>query len=400
MEHRVSQPDLKKEIYIKELTKADIPKWEKYVNENPCATFYHRIEWKEIIEKSFGHKTYYLIALQPSKSTNSSTAAPQHETFNSQLVTCNSEPVTRNPQLVTEDSCTLRDSERVVGILPLVHIKSLIFGSIFCSMPFLNLGGVCADNSEAEGLLLREAENILRDKKGDYLELRHLQPSSANLQRKSHKVSMTLELNSDPDVLWKKFTTKHRTSVRRAGKNELEVKVGKRDLLQDFYLIMCRGWRDLGTPFYPFSFFSNIMDRLEDSLEIYVVLHEGKPIATAFNGLYKDTVEGMWASSVREYVKLQANYFLYWEMIQRACLQGYKWYHLGRSTAESGGEFYKEKWNAIPKPLNWEYILNRSKEIPELNVQNPKYQFAIRTWRRLPLPVTRVVGPILAKNIP
>jgi len=267
-------------------------------------------------------------------------------------------------------------------------------------MPFLNFGGICADNVEIEKLLMCEGERILRDQKGDYLELRHLKQSSIAILSKSHKVSMTLELNRDPDVLWNKFTTKHRTSVRRAGKNELEIKIGKRELLKDFYNIMCRGWRDLGTPVYPFSFFSNIMDQLEDSLEIYVVLHEGEPIATAFNGLYKDTVEGMWASSIREFAKLQANYFLYWEMIKRACLQGYKWYHLGRSTAESGGEFFKEKWNAILKPLYWEYILNKAQKIPELNVDNPKYQLAIRLWRKLPVGLTQKIGPYLAKNIP
>ena len=369
---------------LKRIGPEDIPLWNQYVAESPKATFYHRIEWKQIIEKSFGHQTYYLIAL-----SSDPTVPPFHHSINpSRSFAMRSAPG------------TMHDSERVVGILPLVHIKSLIFGSIFCSMPFLNFGGVCADNEEAEKLLLLEAERVLRDHKGDYLELRHLQPSSLNLQRKSHKVSMTLELYQDPDVLWKKFSTKHRTSVRRAGKNGLQIRIGKRELLKDFYMIMCRGWRDLGTPFYPFYFFSNIMDLLEDSLEIFVVLHEGKPIATALNGLHKDTVEGMWASSIREYSKLQVNYFLYWEMIQRACLQGYKWYHLGRSTAESGCEFFKEKWNAIPKPLYWEYILNRRKEIPELNVQNPKYQFAIRTWRRLPLPLTRIIGPILAQNIP
>ncbi len=385
-------------IRVKEIGPEEFPLWNQYIAENSKATFYHRIEWKQIIEKSFGHKTYYLIALQHSNSTYISTSTPQDGSIGVLPPTSNPQPTTRVSP--SNSSNPINSINQVVGILPLVHIKSLIFGSIFCSMPFLNFGGVCADNEEVEKLLLRESEKILRDKKGHYLELRQLNPSSVNLQRKSHKVSMTLELNRDPEILWKNFTTKHRTNVRRAGKNELEIRIGKRELLSDFFEIMCRGWRELGTPVYPLSFFSNIMNHLEDSLEIYLVLHKGKPIATAFNGLHKDTVEGMWASSVKEFAKLQANYFLYWEMIQRACLQGYKWYHLGRSTAESGGEFYKEKWNAIPKPLYWEYILNRSKKIPELNVQNPKYQFAIRVWRRLPLPLTGIIGPILAKNIP
>ena len=342
-------------VYVKELSREDIPKWEKYVEDNPSATFYHRIEWKDIIEKSFGHKTYYLMAM---------------------------------------------DGQKVVGILPLVHIKSLIFGSIFCSMPFLNFGGVCANDEGAENLLLKEGEEILRNRRGAYLELRHLKQTSSGIPCKHHKVSMTIELNPDPEVLWSAFTSKHRTTVRRAAKNGLELKFGKAELLAEFYDVMCHGWKELGTPIYAYSFLKNIVDALGDSIEICLVFHEGKAVAAAFNGLHKDTVEGMWLSSLNEYAKLQAGYVLYWEMIKRACEKGYRQFHLGRSSVESGGEFFKKKWNAVAKPLYWEYILNKRKTVPELNVDNPKYQRAIEIWRKLPYRVTTCIGPHLAKNIP
>lgn len=374
-----------KDVRIKKLDLEDIPQWNQYVMESPKATFYHRIEWKHIIETSFGHKTYYLMAFQ---SFNSNPNNPTNS-INS-----------TNPTNSTNSINSSNPTNSVVGILPLVHIKSLIFGSIFCSMPFLNFGGVCADNVEVEKMLISEAERLLRDQKGDYIELRHLRPSSANLLGKTHKVSMTLELNRDPDALWNKFSSKHRQTIRKAAKNGLEVTFGGKELLNEFYTIMCLGWRDLGTPIYPISFFENIMDSLGDSVEICLVSYQGKPIGTAFVGLFKKTVEGMWLSFMREFTKLQTNYFQYWEMIKRACEQGYEEFHLGRSSVESGGEVFKEKWNAVPKPLYWEYILNKMKDIPELNVQNPKYRFAIRTWKKLPLPVTRMLGPILAKNIP
>jgi len=362
--------NMKNGLYVKELCKEDIPLWEKYVNENPYATFYHRIEWKEIIEKSFGHKTHYLIALRSSDSNSTNSSNPT------------------NP------------SNSVVGILPLVHIKSLIFGSIFCSMPFLNFGGICADNAEVECLLLKEADKVLKEKSGDYLELRHLKLTSDGVLCKHHKVSMAIELNPDPEVLWSAFTTKHRTAVRRAAKNGLELKFGKGELLPEFYDVMSRGWKELGTPIYSYSFLKNIVNTLGDSIEISLVFHEGRVIAGAFNGLHKDTVEGMWLSSLNEYAKLQTGYVLYWEMIKRACEKGYKQFHLGRSSVESGGEFFKKKWNAVAKPLYWEYILNKTQEMPEINVDNPKYQLAIRLWKKLPVGLTQKIGPYLAKNIP
>jgi hypothetical protein len=123
-------------------------------------------------------------------------------------------------------------------------------------------------------------------------------------------------------------------------------------------------------------------------------------VATAFVGFHGKMVEGMWLSFLREYSKLQINYFQYWEMIKRACEQGYDLFHLGRSTAEGGGEFFKEKWNAVPRQLYWEYVLNKRQQLPELNVENPRYSLAIRLWRALPVSVTTAIGPMIAKSIP
>ncbi len=332
--------------------------WAEFVQAHPEATFYHRWEWRTVMEKCFGHKTYYLMA---------------------------------------------RDAGRTVGVLPLIHIKSLLFGSILCSMPFLNFGGVCAESDAAQEALLVEARHILNDCRADYLELRHLKPSAVDLHRKEHKVSMTLALDNDPDVLWNNFKSKHRTNIRRAAKNDLQAKFGGVDLLDPFYDIIATGWRDLGTPIYRKSFFRTILETFGDAVEICVVEHQNRPIAAAYNGLFRDTVEGMWIFALREYARLQTNYFIYWEMIRRACEQGYKKYHLGRSTNETGATFFKKKWNAEPRQLYWEYIMKENggpAQLPELNVDNPKYRLAINTWRRLPLKVTQIVGPLIAKSIP
>jgi len=344
-------------MQIKHLDNSNIHQWENYVNAHPDATFYHRHEWKEVMEESFGLKTYYLLA---------------------------------------------GDKNTVLGILPFVHLKSFLFGSIFCSMPFLNFGGICADNEKAEKALLSEASKIVKTSGGDYLELRHKKRSSADIPVKTNKVSMTLKLDQDTDVLWNNFKTKHRTNIRRACKNGLKIRVGNKDLLNEFYDIISIGWRDLGTPLYQKSFFENILDVFEESIEIYLVYYEGKAIATAFNFLFRNTVDGMWTYSLKEFSKLQTNYFLYWEMIKRACEKGYKLYNLGRSTSGTGATFYKKKWNAVTRQLYWEYILNESigNKLPELNVDNPKYQPAINTWRKMPVWFTKIIGPYIAKNIP
>lgn len=344
-------------MQIQNVTQRDHETWQNFVMSNAKSSFYHHIGWKKVIEDSFGHHTFYLMAME---------------------------------------------NKEVHGILPLVLIKSRLFGRMMCSMPFLNFGGICAKSEEAYDALIEAARSLMLKNKSDYVEFRHLYPAPNSLVRKEHKVSMTITLNSDPDALWNRFKSKHRTNIRRAAKNNLEVVRGGKELVGTFYDIISNGWRDLGTPIYHIRFFENILQRFGELVEIYVINYNGKPIATAFNGLFKGTIEGMWTYALREHASLQTNYLLYWEMIKDACLRGYKLYHLGRSTNKTSATFFKSKWNAETHQLYWEYLLNASKleKPPELNVDNPKYKLAISLWKKMPVKVANTVGPLLSKNIP
>jgi len=267
-------------------------------------------------------------------------------------------------------------------------------------MPFLNFGGLISDDTAAEHALLDEARRLLQETGADYLELRHLQKSSADLPCKMHKVSMRLELDPDPEVIWMTFKSKHRREIRRAIANGFECAFGGRELLEDFYAILSLGWRNMGTPIYSISFFENVLAAFGDAVEISVVTHRGVPVAAAFDGLFKGTAEGMWTYSLRKYAPMNVNYFLYWSLIKRGCERGYSSFHLGRSSVGSNGQMYKAKWRAVPQQLYWEYLLRRDGELPDMSVDNPKYNFAINAWRRLPVRVTQLLGPFLAKNIP
>ncbi len=328
--------------------------WSGYVNTRPEATFYHRVEWKGVMERNFGHPTYYLMA---------------------------------------EDG-GLR------GILPLVFVNSRLFGSILCSMPFMNFGGVVADNPETEAALLEEASSLVHSLNADYLELRHLERSNAALPVKTHKVSMTVTLDPDPDVIWDSYKSKHRRNIRKAMKSGLSYSTGGAELLDRFYEVLSRGWRELGTPIYARSFFRDILETFGEDVQISVADLGGTPVATAFDGFHAGTVEGMWAYARREYSRIEPNYFLYWKLIERACLRGCRIYHLGRSTAGSTAEFYKRKWNAVSKQLYWEYVLGNGAEMPTLEVSNPKYRLAMAVWRKMPLRATCWLGPYFARSIP
>jgi len=342
-------------VKIIHCTDADAIAWDAFLEEAPGASFYHLFGWKGINERSFGHRCFYLAAVE---------------------------------------------GERIVGVFPIVFIKSRLFGRILCSMPFVNYGGPCACDEETERALLREAEDIVRRNGADYLEIRGTKRAAVALPTSEHKVSMTIDLHPDPDVIWQAFEKKHRKEIRHAYKQDLRVERGGVEFLDMFFDILSESWKDLGTPFYDKSFFRNVFSAFPDSARIFVVYQGNVPVSAAFDGFYKRCVEGMWLGNRSRYRGLHPGYVHYWEMIKYACENGFEKFHLGRSTIESGGESFKKKWNAYPTQLYWQYILGKEKEIPRLNVENPKYRVAIGAWKSIPGSITRAVGPFLARDIP
>jgi FemAB-related protein (PEP-CTERM system-associated) len=290
--------------------------------------------------------------------------------------------------------------ETMIGLLPLVYVESRLFGRILCSMPFVNYGGACASDSSTREALVQAATDKACELRCDYLEVRSTQALDLGLPVSLHKVSMTIPLAPDPDTLWKGFTHKHRKNVRRAYKNGLTVVSGGIERLPEFYRVMEQSWRNLGTPLYSRQYFADVLDGLPEHLRVFVCHHRRAPVAAALTGYFNGVVEGLWAGGVAAARDLDANYVLYWEMIRDACARGCDSFHLGRSTAQSGGEEFKSRWNAHAQQLYWYYFMPTGRPAPALNVTNPKFRLAIRAWRHMPLWCTRCVGPLLARSIP
>jgi len=216
------------------------------------ASCYHLIEWKDVIEKTFTHKTYYLLS-------------EDHE-------------------------------GKLNGILPIVNLKSLLFGNYGVSLPFFNYGGVCADDEIIRGELLNEAANIARAHNMKHLELRHVQNQENGLPVKTSKVSMRLTIPASPEILWKGFPSKLRSQVKRPAKEGMYSKLGRNEELKSFYSVFSVNMRDLGTPVYSKTFFQNILHAFPDSTWISTVYSKDHlPVASGFLLGFKNTLEIPWA---------------------------------------------------------------------------------------------------------
>lgn len=342
---------------IKYFTEEDREQLSEYILKSPLSSCYHKIGWLDVVEKSFGHRTYYLI--------------------------------NKNSQ------------SEITGILPLVQLKSFLFGNFMVSLPYFTYGGICAEDIETHYLLLKEATNIAKELNVNHMELRHIAPVCNNFPVKIKKVTMRLPLTAKSEDIWESFTSNLRRKIRKPKKEGMFVRLGREEELDSFYTVFSINMRDLGTPVYPKKFFKNILNEFQnDTWILTVYVNEREPVASIFMVGFKNSIEIPWASSIMKYNRFYPNFLLYWSAIEFAIKHGYSVFDFGRSTIDEGTYNFKKQWEAQPLQLYWHYWLRDGESLPELNPKNPKYQVAIKCWKRLPLGLTKIMGPLIVKNLP
>lgn len=335
-------------------TDADRDDWQSYVVGNPHCGIYHDIGWKRVVEEAYGHEAPYLLA---------------------------------------------RRHGVVTGVLPLVLTRSRLFGAALTSLPFLDYAGIAADDDGSAAAMLERASDLGRDKAVDYVELRQLQPLSADLETSTHKVLMTLALGPTEESVWTGLSSERRNRVRRALKSGLSVEEADSSLLNDFYDIWVRNMRDLGSPPHSKSFFERVLDAFSGRSSLLMVRHDGKYIGAALSLVSRDTMVVPWVSSLREHFKLYPNNILYWEAMRIAVGKGIGTFDFGRSTQGSGTFQFKQRWGAAPATLHWHRLPIGQGVAVEAPSTDGKYHRAVEIWKRIPVPVTRWIGPLLRKNI-
>ena len=401
-------------VKIRTIQSVDTIAWDAYVHAHPDATLYHLSGWKNIIEKTYGHKTYYLIA---TKNTQKPASSIQHPVPSTQeAVPSNQQPVPSTQYPVTRNKLSAISHElNIVGILPLVHLKHFLFGNSLISIPFFDLGGILADNEETEKALLSKAIALGQKLNVNNIELRHIQPLSwfdkANptnpnnpnnpitVVTKSHKARMLLKLPESSEILMKSFKSKLRSQIKKPVKEGLKAKIGSLELIEDFYKVFLINMRDLGSPVHSKKLVQNVLEEFPEKAKIVMIYKAGQPVACSIIVGFKETLENPWASALKQYSRLSPNMLLYWSMLEYACDNGYKYFDFGRSTPDEGTYKFKAQWGAKPNPLYWHYLSLNGTTIDQETSEKSKFDKAIHYWQKLPVPVTKILGPMIRKHI-
>lgn len=328
--------------------------WDDYVQGAATATFCHQFAWRAVIEQAYGHRTFYLMAKQ---------------------------------------------NEAIRGILPLVLVKSALFGSSLTSMPFLDHGGICADDQQIATLLLRAAKELQQEQRVDVIELRHCQPVAEAGPARLDKVSMMLDLSPGAEALWRSLPAKVRNQVRKGEKSGLSTIEGGVEFLDDFYEVFVVNMRDLGSPVHDKAFFLHLFRHFGQQARCTLIREGDKTVGGLIALFFKGTMVVPWASSLREYFSKCPNNLLYWSAIQDGCKRGCTQFDFGRSSIGSGTYEFKRQWGAQPKQLHWQNVGANGHANATMSAQDGKFQTAVELWKRLPVPLTRILGPRLRKYL-
>lgn len=233
----------------------------------------------------------------------------------------------------------------------------------------------------------------------DYLELRYKDKLLNGLALKSLYYNFKREIFPDLDQNMEAIPRKARRMIRQGEKFNLSFEFGNHNL-KSFYSVLARSFHNLGTPLFTFRFFENICDEFKENCLLLIIQNQDKlPIAGVLTFFYKDQVLPYYAGSLVEYRDLAPNDFMYWQLMKYGCENGYRFFDFGRSKENTGSFHFKRHWGFEPKPLYYQYFLNRLTEMPNLSPANPKYQRKIKLWKKLPPWVTQTIGPSLSKYL-
>lgn len=340
-------------VTIRHAREDDASAWDAFVFAAPDATFFHRFGWRGIFREIFRLNPHYLIAER---------------------------------------------DDTVVGVLPLVHQKSVLFGNALIAAPFCVEGGPLAIDVEIRAMLDEAAISLTQALKAQSLEFRSRTASRMGWTvRKDLYATFVRDLSSDDERNLSAIPRKQRAVVRKTMKGGLTSHID--DDLDALFRIYSESVRNLGTPVFSKRYFASLRETFGTDCDIVVVREGAEPLSAVMNFYFRDTVMPYYGGGRTAARRNGANDFLYWEVMRRAAGRGYRSFDFGRSKAETGAFAFKKNWGFEPKWLEYEYYLPPGAALPDKNPNNPKYAGVIALWKRLPLPLANLIGPFLVRGL-
>lgn len=350
----ITSPGHASGIVVRALAADEEARWDGFARTVPGTSFHHLLGWRRVVERTLGARTHYRAAWR---------------------------------------------GDLLVGILPLVEVRSPLFGHALFSPGFGVYAGIAATEDAAVTALADDAATLGASLGVDYVELRHETPRSIDWPEKpGHAVTFQRPLLPTVEANFKAIPRKKRADLRKALDNPaLRVETGVD--VGTFFAIYSESVRNLGTPVLPKAYYRAIVEEFGSAVDISAVHGPSGPLAAVMSFYFKDRVSPYYGGAVPAARGLHAYDLMYWDVMRRAAESGLGVFDFGRSQRGSGAFDYKTYWGFAPEPLHYHYRLVRASAPPEIDPRNPRYRLMVDLWKRLPLAVANLLGPVIARQI-
>jgi FemAB-related protein (PEP-CTERM system-associated) len=333
---------------------SDGAEWDAFVRASSKGSPFHLLAWKRAVQVAFGHRPHYLMATR---------------------------------------------GGGVEGVLPMFEVRGLLGGRALISVPYAVYGGICADAPAAREALLAAATERARRLGAKYVELRHRAGQEMALPTKSLYMSFSRPISGSEEENLEAIPRKQRRMTRQGAKHGLRAEIGMQHL-DAFYDIYASSVHNLGSPVFPRRLFHALVAEFGKECELLTVWRNDAMLSGVLTLLYEDQALPYYGGALREGLPFAVNDFMYWELMCHVARAGFRVFDFGRSREGTGPYNFKRHWGFAPQPLPYQYVLLDGASMPNMSPSNPKMRFAVQSWKRLPLPITRRLGPFLTRFLP
>jgi FemAB-related protein (PEP-CTERM system-associated) len=328
---------------------------DNFVRRIPGAKLCHFPAWAKMVEKIFGHKSLFLVA---------------------------------------------REDGDIYGVLPLTQVRSRLFGNRMISQAFSNYGGLLVTSPKARDALYDRAVQLALDHECESMELRNIEALPYDMQQNTNKITVLLPLVSSRDEVWKRIGHKIRNRIRKAEKSGIVVLNGGSEMVDDFYRVWTIRMGQLGTPCYPRKLFAGLIETFPENCRIFVAKQGNTVIGSMFTYFFNGVAQIRWGGVKVEYNRLAPTTYLFWSIAEHYCEKQTKYLDFGTSTEGSSQEEFKRRWRGQSIRLYYQYWLKPNRKLSITRPENPKFAKKVEIWKRLPLWMTRMIGPYISCNLP
>ncbi|MCP4602788.1 MAG: GNAT family N-acetyltransferase [Proteobacteria bacterium] len=343
--------------------------WDTFIDQHDHH-FFHRFDWTEIFEKSYGFKPHYFG--------------------------------------VADDDGAFH------AVLPAFLTKSVVFGRAIKSMPFHIEGGAVLDREsplkeEAVASILQYLQ-YLQDKyslRSVDVKYRNGQFDNAvpEIGRRVYHTyyRYACDLTMGEDALFKSFRTDLRGSIRRSKKFNVEAWVGNnRDDIDQFYSLYLDWSKGIGLPGHSYRFFRLIWDCFfpKGMAGIAFAKIDGRLVASKLFLIDPTTgcVYQNWGAIASfDLKKFQVNSGLLWAEIKWAIDRGLNSFDFGvTSEHHTGSNYFKQAWNTEKTEVAFANFGDFEKTAIRNDHSDGK--LLRKLWKRVPKSISHHVGHHILKQ--